>query len=228
LSLGNAKTAGGKSTKALSGGDMTLDSELVRDLRQVICELELVSHVSAIDYAGKEGGRSSEHPGGKRPPGGIDRREDRYRDLVPDDKTPERILRSADSFKERALRARSNYALETILAEAESALAAWRRSPSPRDESADYKGALAKRWIAESAESDAELARITPFKRKEIEEIRRQYGPVEVKIRRRPGCSVCGTMALAPQAVMCSACAEFAALRAEGGDPFEEVENILR
>lgn len=121
---------------------------LTGELAQVLAELELVSHVSAA-RPGSSSRDEGEDIGGRRPPGGIDRGDDRER---------EHLQKSAEHFRRRLARARTNEHVETILADARTALAAWRRQPAPTGEP-EYGTPQWKRWVAESELSSSEIAR---------------------------------------------------------------------
>ena|SRR6185437_3154573 len=137
-------------------------------LGTVLANLELCSHVSAVnlDPSSRDAG---EDIGGKRPPGGIDRREDRERDAP-------RVLHSAEHFRRRLARARTQRALDAILADAEAALSAFRRQPAPKDKEHPMPGDFNfKRWVAESPLEDREIARKCGVTRQYVSKVRRQY-----------------------------------------------------
>jgi hypothetical protein len=200
---------------------------LDQELRQTLAELELCSHVSALDYETKDAGRSAEDAGGKRPPGGIDRREDRA--LVDKDpKNPERVLRSAGHYRRRLQRAHSDRTKRVILDEAKASLAAWRQRVPMKDPAKDDPGW--KRFIAESKESYKALANRYGVTTARISQIRKDYDTPEPKIRRRVrtqifsvGCSNCGTPDCAPHSDMCEPCLEFGGVRESETDPFKEM-----
>lgn len=138
------------------------------DLRQVLVQLELCSHVGAVnmDPSSRDAG---EDIGGKRPPGGVDRREDAERE-------PGRMLKSAEHFRRRLARARSERALTQILADAEASLSAWRRQPPPRDKEhpmpSDFNW---KRWVSESSLSSSDVARKCFVSKRYVNRIRAEY-----------------------------------------------------
>jgi hypothetical protein len=123
-------------------------SSVRHELGQVLLELELVSHVSASrpDSSGRDQG---EDIGGKRPPGGIDRRGDREVDYP---------QKSVEHFRRRLRRAHSDWQLELILEDAKKALQAHRRQPAPTSEP-EYGTPQWKRWVAESNLASSEIAR---------------------------------------------------------------------
>jgi hypothetical protein len=193
----------------------------------VLAELDLVSHVPAAQSI--EGGRSAEGDiGGNRPPGGVDRKEDRQpSDPKRNADKPERLLRSADHFMRRIAKARSEHTLGLILEDAEASLDAWKRQPAPdKSNEPKYGTPQWKRYIAESAEKPNVLAKRFGVTRQYIEKVRREYAPPEPRIKRpdikipEVGCTNCGTLATAPHSDMCEACREFEEVRAAAGDPF--------
>jgi hypothetical protein len=139
----------------------------LRELRQVLAELELVSQVPALDYASKNQMSVSDErsPGGKRPRGGVDRKDDRERDWN---------LKSAEHFKRRLAGARSELAITLILKDAKAALLAHRRQPPPPDRP-ELSSPQWKRWVAESAESAREIARIYNVGRTYVDRVRAKY-----------------------------------------------------
>lgn len=152
----------------------------LRELRQVLAELELVSQVPALDYASKNQGNVADErsPGGKRPRGG---------DADADDGVSEFALKSVDHFSRRLAGALarnllreqegqppSSRALEAILADAKAALAAHRRQPAPKDRP-DYGSPQWKRWVAESDLPAHEIARIYNMPRSNVERVRQAY-----------------------------------------------------
>lgn len=144
---------------------MTIRAELL----QVLAELDLVSHVPALDYESKRENKGSvsddRSPGGKRPRGGADRKDDREREYS---------LKSADHFRRRLARAHSQRTLEVILEEAKAALAAWRRQPAPTGEP-EYGSPQWKRWVAESKLPSSEIARKYGVSGQYIRRIRALY-----------------------------------------------------
>lgn len=149
-----------------------LSAGISADLRQVLVELEMMSHISAVNL--NPGSRdSSEGIGGKRPPGGVDRREDRYRPAPGETTDDERVLRSADHFRRQLAKGRNP---EYVLEEAREALAAFRRPPKPRDKGhpmpADFNW---KRWVAESDLPSSEIARKCGVTGQYVRRIRKQY-----------------------------------------------------
>jgi hypothetical protein len=137
-------------------------------MRQVLVQLEMCSHVSAAQ-PGSSARDASEGIGGKRPPGGIDRKEDR--EPFEDDK---RGLRSADYFRRRLARAHSQKTLQTILTEAEASLEAWRKQPPPGIEP-EFGTSQWKRWIGESTEGYGALAARFNVDKSYIQQLKKQY-----------------------------------------------------
>ena len=102
---------------------------LERDLRQVLAQLELISHVSAAQPGG-QGHDESEDIGGRRPPGGIDHRDDKP--FVKGE--PNLMLqRSPDHFRRRLAKAHNEQSRREILHDAQKSLEAWKRQPAPTD-----------------------------------------------------------------------------------------------
>ncbi len=139
--------------------------QLLRELRQVLAELELVSHVPAFNYESSGGRDAGESIGGKRPPGGI---------VYTDDRAPDYPQKSVEHFRRRVATARSNRgALELILADSRDALEAAQRQPAPTGPRFGEQGW--KRYVAESDEKASDLARKFGCKRSYIEKVRRLY-----------------------------------------------------
>ena len=139
------------------------------ELAQVLAELDLMSHVAAVNL-NPLARETTDDIGGKRPPGGVDYREDGHRDFStrPED---QRVLRSASHFRDQLARGR---APSRVLLEARASLEAWRRMPPPSSEP-EYGSQQWKRWVAESPLSHKELARKFNCSRGYIAQIRRQY-----------------------------------------------------
>lgn len=154
-------------------------------LRQTLAELELLSEVSAASL-GPSSKSSDEEIGGKRPPGGIDKRADGTYD--DDHEVIPIAFKSLDHFKKRVERAevRSqleedvdlDQELESILSDAQSALEAWKqpRRWQPGDPELEFGSTEWKRHVAESEESGGKLAAKWNCSRQYISQIRRQYG----------------------------------------------------
>jgi hypothetical protein len=151
---------------------VTIDSEL----RTVLAQLELCSHVQAVnlDPSSRDSG---EEIGGKRPPGGIDRSEDRATvGPVGSGEPRPRVLRSAEHYRRRIAKAHSQRALERVLADARDSLDAWRRQPAPSKKAEPKVGDPGwKRYIAESKESSSVLAARFGKSGAYIREVRRKY-----------------------------------------------------
>lgn len=139
---------------------------IARELKQTIAELELISEVSAVslDPSSRDSG---EDIGGKRPPGGVDRKGDREREWT---------MKSAEHFRRRAANAVTSEALRHILVEARAALELARRRPSPQDAGHPMPGDHDfKRWVAESELPSSEVARLTGKSGQYIRKIRALY-----------------------------------------------------
>jgi hypothetical protein len=148
-----------------------IDLKLVAELRTVLAQLEMVSHVSAVNYESSGGRDAGESIGGKRPPGGILRADDREADYP---------QKSVEHFRRRAAKATSNGALKAILADARKALEAARRQPAPDKGTEPKFGEPGwKRYIAESDEKANVLAARFGCSRAYIEEVRRKYREAE-------------------------------------------------
>jgi hypothetical protein len=139
-----------------------------RSVEQVLAELEMCSHVSAVNLnpSSRDAG---EDVGGKCPSGGVDRREDRHRD--PEAKPgEERVLRSAQHFRQQLARGRPASA---VLRDAEASLDAWRRAARPKN---PEKGdPLFKLWLARSSLSAGELVSMFGVTRQYVSKVRIQY-----------------------------------------------------
>jgi len=146
-----------------------LSTELERDLRQVLAELELISHVSAVNLDGAGGGDQGEDIGGKRPPGGVDRRDDQRDSL--EHTHPQK---SAEHFRRRVAHARTSQHIETILEDAGKALVAWRRQPAPSNQP-ELSSPQWKHWVAESTIASSEIARKYGVSRQYVDKVRAKY-----------------------------------------------------
>lgn len=162
----------------------SVNTILERDLRQVICELELVSHAGTANYDFAAPPEGSSVPAGKWAQGRVKRqRSTGSRDKGPpggigytDDKEPEFSQKSADHFRRRIARAYGEDALVEILSDAEKALVAWRRQPAPTKANEPAYGTPQwKRYVAESSESHGEIARRFNVTRAYIQQVRRLY-----------------------------------------------------
>ena len=153
-------------------------------LRQTLAELELLSEVSAAQL-GPSSRSAEEDIGGRRPPGGIDRRADATYD---DDREVIPIaFKSLDHFKARIRRAETrakledDYELEAelqlVLEDASAALKAWKepRRWQPGDPEMEFGSTEWKRHVAESEESCGKLAAKWGCSRQYIKEIRDRY-----------------------------------------------------
>jgi hypothetical protein len=141
--------------------------DLHRQLKQTIAELELCSHVSAVSLD-SSGRGSGEDVGGKRPPGGVDRKDDKSREG--------HKLKSAEHYKRRVAKARSEAALQAILKDAKESLVAWKRQPAPQDVGHPMPGDVDwKRWVGESSLSASEIARKCSVSGAYVRRIRAQY-----------------------------------------------------
>lgn len=139
---------------------------IATEIRQVLAELEMVSQVSAA-ATGSSSRDESESIGGRRPPGGIIRKDDRQ-DTFPQ--------KSVDHFRRRLAHARTDRHLQAILEDAQTALVAWKRQPpeQPGDEP-QYGTPGWKRWVGECDLSHGEIARKYNLSRAYVRKIRDQY-----------------------------------------------------
>ncbi len=153
-------------------------SSVDRELRQVLAELSLVSHVSAVSLDAKTPPDASDDIGGKRPAGGIDRRDER-KDGVYEVETGvyEEMtftLKSADHYRRRVASATTDHALREILADAERSLAAFKRQPMPSGDP-EFGSPMWKHWVAASPLSDGEIAHKFRVTRQYVNRVRNQY-----------------------------------------------------
>lgn len=159
---------------------MTDERSIEQQLRQVVAQLELVSHVNAVALDSSGGRDTSDDIGGKRPSGGVDRRDER-RDGVYEVGPGEFeemtfTLKSADHFRRRMASARTDHAMRIILDDAERALKAWRFQPKHRpDSEPDRASPLWKHWVGSCGLSDGEIARKYGVTRQYVNRIRNQY-----------------------------------------------------
>lgn len=99
----------------------------------LVAQLELISHAPAANWGGT--GRSSEHPGGKRPPGGASAQDDRH---------PEFAQKSYLYFKRRLRRCHTEGGFLAIAADAQKALDAWKRTPPPGKDTPSWRELIAR------------------------------------------------------------------------------------
>jgi hypothetical protein len=153
-----------------------IGQQLVRELRTVLAQLELCSHVQAVNLE-PSSRDSAESIGGKCPPGGRDRGEDGARvEPAGRDEPRPRVLRSAEHYRRRIAKAHGRRTLELILVEATDSLEAWRRQPAPTKKAEPKLGDPGwKRYVAESPEKANELAARFVVSRAYIEKVRRLY-----------------------------------------------------
>lgn len=91
--------------------------------RTLVAQLEMVSHAPAMNL--DSGAKSSEHPGGKRPPGGPCRK---------DDMEPGYAQKSHLYFRRWLSRCHTDGQFLALIAAAEEALDRWKRTPlAPKD-----------------------------------------------------------------------------------------------
>lgn len=149
---------------------------LVRDIRQQLARLELVSHAPSGGYGGPSRKSSNESIGGRRP--GADDREF-VSSMTADERAAyeeSHYKRTVAYFHGRVGRARTENDLRRILREIESAVTAWRIMPIPEGQPPDMGSPQWKRWISESPEGAGELARLFGVSRQYIYRVRNQYG----------------------------------------------------
>lgn len=126
----------------------------------VILQLNMISQVSGRSLEASS--RSTETSRtGNRPPGGVDRFDDRQ---------PDFRQKSAEHFRRRLNGCRSTRDVELVLEDAVAALDAWRRTPVSGDPLPGDP--FFKRWVREHEASSAELARLTGVSRQYISRIR--------------------------------------------------------
>ena len=150
-------------------------TSVMLEIRKTLSELELCSHMPAAELGYSSKG--VEHPGGKRPPGGVDYREDKH-NPEPQAKTEAkpRILRSAEHYRRRLAKAHSDRTLEIILEQAKDSLSAWRRQPAPTRQNEPKKDDPGwKRYVAESDLSSDSLADKFGVSPRYIREVRKKY-----------------------------------------------------
>lgn len=128
--------------------------------RQVILRLALISHAQTVTL--EPSARSTEvSRTGNRPPGGVDRK---------DDREPDYRQKSADHFARRLSGCNTLKDVQLVLLDAQRALDAWQRTPLSGDPLPGDP--FFKRWVVEHDASDSELARLTGVSRQYIHRIR--------------------------------------------------------
>lgn len=115
------------------------------ELGSLIVRLELKSEVPAAP-AGRSQPDSDRDLGGNRPGGGID---------YQDDREFESVLRSADHFRRRQKRCRTDHDFERVIADVEAALEAWEHTPPPVEGIDPERGSFF--WKCRIADDDRPL-----------------------------------------------------------------------
>ena len=136
---------------------MTINAELLRDFRQLVAELSLISHISGTAYEGKLIRATDESKGGRKPPGGdqdkpirpgvnattADRAE--YQDALTSwlesyqRRTPSYFAAEFDKCSTRAR-------LLELTEEARQTVAAWKKPPAPIGEEPKSMAEPGWRW----------------------------------------------------------------------------------
>lgn len=134
----------------------------------MLAELEMLSQVSAAS-TGSSTPSTDDDIGGRRPSGGIDRR---------DDKDVNVGLKSADHFRVRFERCHSDRMYMVILDEAREVVSSWKRTPIPPGDLPAYGSPQWKRWVAETNGriSHGEIARRFNVTRQYVIKLRRDWG----------------------------------------------------
>ncbi len=148
-----------------------MPGDLERRIRETLARLELVSHVSAVslDPSSRD---TSEDIGGKRPTGGIVSWDDHAKDEETGEPEPY-PQKSFMFYREEFAKARTDARRERLLRDADAALDAARRSPTPV---APLLGdPLWKRWVAESDMPVKDIVRIYGVSRQYVHRVRREY-----------------------------------------------------
>jgi hypothetical protein len=140
---------------------MTEREELLR----AIAKIATFSQVPAANV-GQSAKSADDDIGGRRPSGGIDRKDDFQTDFA---------LKSADYFRRCLARCRTERAITELLIEAKATIEAWMHTPIPPGQEPEYGSPQWKRWIAESSEDAGTLARRFNCTRQYIYQIRRGY-----------------------------------------------------
>lgn len=143
-----------------------------RTLRQLICELDLISHGTTQSFDPMPPD-STDGQGGKRPSGGPQDDGRRRWDGGPPDET---VLRSADYFRHRAQGCRSVDDVVRAIEDARRALESWKHTPAPaKGDNPEPGDSLFKRYVAESEEPVKVLAARHGVSSAYISKIRRGY-----------------------------------------------------
>lgn len=202
--------------------------DLEQQLRQVLAELELVSHVDGRDYASLGMARSTDEPeGGARPPGGDF--EPRKTPEERDDYRASFMQKGASYFRWRIERAAGREeALLAILVEAHDCLQAWKKqpqtdgTPEPQRWTFEWRRRIA--WeVHTGARSIVGAAQYYSINERSVRNYRDQFdfGNAEDLPLFAVGCDNCGFNLGRLKDGLCRACREFAAVRASGEDPFD-------
>lgn len=151
---------------------MSDESALITELRRVVIQIAVKSHVSAAQV-GRSTPSTDEDIGGKRPPGGTSGADDWSVD------SEGYWLKSADYFQEQLDKimrnGRSPLRLRALLDEAQETLKRWTTLHIPEGQEPEYGSPQWKRYVAESSESGGSLARRFNCSREYIRQVRLDY-----------------------------------------------------
>ncbi len=151
------------------------------ELAQALAELEMVSHVSAVNLEPQIQTGEGNDRGGRCPSGGVSGMDDRERgDDAVDDRPA--VLRSHLHYRRRADRCVTDADRARLLGEVQATIGAWKRAPRPTDPPWTDISAW-KFWAARSPLPVAEMARLAGVSRQAV--YQRMRGYPEFDKRRR-------------------------------------------
>jgi hypothetical protein len=147
-----------------------------RELRQVLLDLSLISHVRGVSYDSSGGGGAKDESSGQLPPGGPDRkgdREDNFRQ-----KTHFVFLRRYTSLANglhKLSDARAESIRDEILTDARRALRDWRKTPTVPGRDPDHGSLQWKIRVANDDRSSRIVAGVNGISHVTVLRYREQY-----------------------------------------------------
>ena len=142
-------------------------SEARVELEQIIARLKVMSHVPSGFKDGKTSRSTDEAVGGRRPNGGVDRKDDRQEDWA---------LKSAEHYQARLKHAHTEGIVLLILRDARRTLRAYTHTPVPVSADPKPGDPLFMRWLAKQDGRVEDISYRTGVSRALVYKARDTYG----------------------------------------------------